>query len=79
MLDQYTFHKMTFTWLDGVMLNTDGGTLFGPVPRGLWGRYFPYNEKNQIPTTADPILIQYQNKNYLIDASIGIDKANEKA
>lgn len=78
MLDQYTFHEMTFTWLDGVMLNTDGGTLFGPVPKAVWGRFYPSNDLNQIPTTADPILIQYQDKNYLIDASINLDKLTEK-
>lgn len=78
MLDQYIFHDMTFTWLDGITSNTDGGTLFGPVPRALWGRYYPFNENNQMPTVTDPILIQYQNKNYLIDAGIGLDKLNDK-
>lgn len=78
MLDQYIFHDMTFTWLDGGMLNTDGGTLFGPVPRGLWGRYYPFNELNQIPTTLAPILVQYREKNYLIDTGIGFDKLTDK-
>lgn len=78
MLDQYIFGEMTFSWLKGVALNTDGGTLFGPVPRGLWGRYYPYNELNQMPSTADPILVQYQGKNYLIDTSIGVDKLTDK-
>lgn len=79
MLDQYIFHKMTLTWLDGATIQSDGGTLFGPVPRGLWGRYYPYNDNNQIPTVVDPILIQYQNKNYLIDSGLGLDKMNQKA
>lgn len=77
-MDQYIFHDMTFTWLDGVMFNIDGGTLFGPVPRAVWGRSYPYNDNNQIPCTSDPILIQYQNKNYLIDASIDTNKMDEK-
>lgn len=79
MVDQYNFHNMTFSWLDGAMINTDGGTLFGPVPRALWGRYYPYNEDNQMPSTVDPILIQYEGKNYLIDAGIGVDKLSDKA
>lgn len=78
-MDQYVFHDMTFTWLDGITFNMDGGMLFGPVPRALWGRYYPYNEKNQIPCNADPILIQYQNKNYLIDTSLDLNKMDEKA
>lgn len=77
-MDQYTFHDMTFTWLDGVTFNMDGGTLFGPVPRAIWGRFYPFNENNQIPCNSDPILIQYQDKNYLIDASLGLDKLDEK-
>ncbi len=77
-MDQYTFGDMTFTWLDGPKLNTDGGTLFGPVPKALWGRYYPFNDKNQIPSNVDPILIQYQGKNYLIDASIGVEKLSAK-
>ena len=79
MFDQYTFHDMTFTWLDGATIQTDGGTLFGPVSRGLWGRYYPFNENNQIPSVVDPILIQFQNKNYLIDTGLGLDKMTKKA
>lgn len=77
-MDTYTFHEMSFTWLDGVTFNIDGGTIFGPVPKTLWNRYYPANEKNQIPSFSDPILIQYLGKNYLIDTSIGVDKLTDK-
>lgn len=77
-MDQYRFHDMKFTWLEGVMLNTDGGTLFGPVPRNLWGRYYPYNEENQMPSTSDPILIQYMDKVLLVDTSLNLDKIDKK-
>jgi glyoxylase-like metal-dependent hydrolase (beta-lactamase superfamily II) len=79
MADQYTFHDITFTWLKGVTFNSDGGTIFGPVPRTLWGQYYPYNELNQIPSRSDPILVEYQGKNYLIDTSLGLDKMSDKA
>src|SRR5690625_2547888 len=79
MVQQYTFHDITFTWLEGMTFNSDGGTIFGPVPRTLWGQYYPYNELNQIPSRSDPILIQYQGKNYLIDTSLGLNKLSEKA
>lgn len=78
-MDQFIFHEMTFTWLDGVTLKTDGGTMFGPVPKAVWGTYFPYNDNNQIPQVTDPILIQYQGKNYLIDTGLSSAKLNEKA
>ncbi|MBG9980525.1 MBL fold metallo-hydrolase [Facklamia sp. DSM 111018] len=78
MLDQFIFYDMTFTWLEGCKVLTDGGTLFGPVPRAVWGRYYPYNENNQMPSVCDPILIQYLGKNYLIDASFNVEKMPEK-
>lgn len=78
MLDQYIFHDITFTWLEGDRINLDGGTIFGPVPRAIWGRYFPYNEQNQIPSVNDPILVQYQDKNYLIDTAMRVNKNDQK-
>lgn len=78
MIDTYTFHDMTLSWMNGAMIGTDGGTIFGPVPRALWGRYYPYNDKNQVAEVCDPIVIQYQGKNYIIDASFNLDKFNEK-
>lgn len=78
MLDQYKFHAMTFTWLEAVELLVDGGRIFGPVPKAVWSRYFPYNEANQIHNASDPIIIQYQGKNYLIDASLNTEKMDSK-
>lgn len=76
---QYKFHEMTLTWLEGMRYKLqDGGTLFGPVPKAVWQRFFPVNEANQIPEVLAPILIQYQGKNYLIDAGLGTDKLSEK-
>lgn len=79
MADTYTFHDMVFTWLDGTTMLSDGGIIFGPVPKAVWSRYYPSDEQNRIPAKTDPILIQYHGKNYLIDASLGPDKMDEKA
>lgn len=76
---QYTFHEMTLTWLEGMRYKLqDGGTLFGPVPKAVWQRFYPVNSDNQIPEVLAPILIDYQGKRYLIDAGLGTDKLNEK-
>lgn len=77
--DTYQFDEMTISWLDGGTMHTDGGTLFGPVPKAVWNRFFPADDLNRIPSTVSPMLIQYQGKNYLIDASFGPDKLNDKA
>lgn len=75
----YTFHEMKLTWLEGMRYKLqDGGTLFGPVPKAVWQRFFPVNEHNQIPEVLAPILIQYQGKNYLIDTGLGTDKLSDK-
>lgn len=79
MIDTYQFGEMKISWLDGGAMVTDGGTLFGPVPKAVWNRFFPCDETNRIPSHVAPILIQYQEKNYLIDTSFGPDKLNDKA
>lgn len=77
-MDTLTFHDMTLTWLEGGMTYLDGGAMFGVVPKPVWTRKYPVNEKNQIELPTDPILIQYQGKNYLIDAGVGNGKFTDK-
>jgi glyoxylase-like metal-dependent hydrolase (beta-lactamase superfamily II) len=77
-MDQYQFHDMTFTWLKGGITYLDGGAMFGVVPKPVWSRKYPVNEANQIELAADPILIQYEGKNVLLDTGVGFDKLNEK-
>lgn len=69
---------MTLYWLDGGVISLDGGAIFGVVPKPLWSKKYPANEKNQITQATEPILIQYQDKHYLIDTGIGKDKLTEK-
>src|SRR5690606_7427445 len=77
-MDKLQFHNMTLTWLDGGVTSLDGGAMFGVVPKPLCTRKYPVNEKNQIECATEPILIQYDGKNYLIDSGVGFNKLNEK-
>lgn len=77
-MDQFTFHDMTLTWLDGGLNFLDGGTMFGPVPKVLWSRKYEVTENNLIELAAHPILIRYQGKNILIDSGLGNDKLSDK-
>ena len=77
-LQEYQFRDMKLTWLRGVDKMTDAGTLFGPVPKVVWSRYYPTTEENMMVELTDPILIQYKNKNYLIDASFNTAKLSDK-
>ncbi|BDH62656.1 hypothetical protein CD30_07525 [Ureibacillus massiliensis 4400831 = CIP 108448 = CCUG 49529] len=77
-MDTLKFHDMTLTWLDGGVTSLDGGAMFGVVPKPLWSKKYPVNDKNQIECACEPILIQYEGKNYLIDSGVGFNKLTEK-
>ncbi|WP_071393802.1 YtnP family quorum-quenching lactonase [Bacillus tuaregi] len=66
------------TWLNGGVNYLDGGAMFGVVPKPLWAKKYPCNDKNQIELRTDPILIQMNGINLLIDSGIGNDKLTEK-
>lgn len=70
--------NVTLTWLTGGVTNLDGGAMFGVVPKGLWAKKYPPNDKNQIVLANDPILIQMDGKNLLVESGLGNGKLTEK-
>ncbi|MFF2449257.1 MBL fold metallo-hydrolase [Neobacillus sp. NPDC058068] len=70
--------NVSLTWLSGGVTNLDGGAMFGVVPKGLWSKKYPSNEKNQIELPTDPILIQMDGKNILVESGLGKGKLTEK-
>ena len=53
--------------------------LFGPVPKLFGHAIIQQLKENMISVElTDPILIQYKNKNYLIDASFNTSKLSDK-
>lgn len=70
--------RAKLTWLNGGVTHLDGGAMFGVVPKPLWSRKYDSNDKNQIQLRTDPILLELDNKKYLIDSGIGNDKLSEK-
>ncbi|MBM7314969.1 MBL fold metallo-hydrolase [Streptococcus suis] len=78
MLQTYTFGEMRLTWLRGADKYTDAGTLFGPVPKAVWSRFYPTTEDGLMADVTDPILIAYRGKHYLIDTSLGTEKLDAK-
>ena len=77
-MENLQFGKFTLTWLNGGDTHMDGGAMFGVVPKPLWSKKYPVNERNQIELRSDPILVQAEGKNYLIDSGIGKGKLTEK-
>lgn len=70
--------KLQIDPLNGGFTQMDGGAIFGVVPKPLWEREYPVNDKNQVPLTTSPILIRTEDKNILIDTGIGKGKLTEK-
>lgn len=66
------------TWLNGGVTYLDGGAMFGVVPKPLWSKKYPVNDRNQIELRTDPLLIQKDGLNILVETGIGAGKLNEK-
>jgi glyoxylase-like metal-dependent hydrolase (beta-lactamase superfamily II) len=61
---------------DGVLW-LDGGAMFGVVPKPLWEKKAPPDEKNRIPLGLNCLLIRAPDGNILVDTGCG-DKYTEK-
>lgn len=70
--------QYTLTWLRGGVTHLDGGAMFGVVPKPLWSKKYPSNENNQIELRTDPILIQGNDMNILVESGIGNGKLTDK-
>jgi len=49
----------------------DGGAMFGIIPKTLWERSNPADEKNRITLGGRCLLLQSKNRNILVDTGIG--------
>ena len=63
--------------LEGGLQHLDGGAMFGIVPKALWARLAPPDDKNRIPLALRCVLIEHDDGLVLIDTGIG-NKENEK-
>ena len=68
----------TLTTICGGRFRIDGGTMFGVVPKAIWNRVCPADEKNNIPQTTNCLLVQSQDRTVLIDTGYG-SKLTDKA
>jgi glyoxylase-like metal-dependent hydrolase (beta-lactamase superfamily II) len=55
----------------------DGGSMFGIVPKPLWQRRIPADDRNRITLGLRPLLVRTGSANVLIDAGLG-DKMGPK-
>ncbi len=55
----------------------DGGAMFGVVPKPLWSRNDPADDRNRILLSINPMVIRYDNEVILVETGIG-DKWDDK-
>jgi len=77
-MDTLKVGDFQLVWLNGGKIELDGGGMFGVVPKTMWSKRYPCNVFNQIELRTDPILIQANGQNLLIDTGVGSNKFNEK-
>ncbi|WP_421775337.1 MBL fold metallo-hydrolase [Gracilimonas sp.] len=72
-LSKTTFGSFELYTIETGDFRLDGGAMFGVVPKTLWSRGLPADEKNRIPMTMRCLLIKSKNtgKLYLIDNGAG--------
>ncbi len=65
------FGDFALTSLLDARFKLDGGAMFGVVPKPLWEKRAPADERNRISLTSRPLLVQGGTKTLLIDGGIG--------
>lgn len=58
-------------------LSLDGGAMFGTVPKVLWEKHQPPDEKNRIKLAMRALLIRGEGRTILVDCGLG-DKGGDK-
>jgi len=63
--------------LEGGLQRLDGGAMFGVVPKPLWERRIPADERNRIPLAMRCLLVETPDELVLVETAVG-NKENEK-
>ena len=63
--------------LEAGLVRLDGGAMFGVVPKPLWERRIPADERNRIPLSMRCLLVETPDALVLIETGLG-NKENEK-
>jgi glyoxylase-like metal-dependent hydrolase (beta-lactamase superfamily II) len=54
----------------------DGGAMFGIVPKSLWSKIDPSDERNRILIALNPLLVRTGTQNILVDTGLGDTRGN---
>jgi|SRR5579859_642447 len=73
----FNIGRLTCHALEAGKQRLDGGAMFGIVPKVLWARRAPPDDRNRIPLALRCLLIEHDDGLVLIDTGIG-NKENDK-
>ncbi len=73
-----TLGDFELTILSDGIYRMDGGAMFGVVPKPMWEKRIPADERNTIPLAMNSLLVRTGEKNILIETGMG-NKLNDKA
>lgn len=74
---RYALGDLELITLSDGFLALDGGAMFGTVPRTLWQKRLPPDDRNRIPLAMRPLLVRGE-RTILIDAGVG-DKMDPRS
>jgi len=69
--------RLTCHALEGGTQRLDGGAMFGVVPKPLWQRRIPADERNRIPLALRCLLVEHDAGLVLVDTGLG-NKEDDK-
>src|SRR5256714_7337156 len=69
--------RLTCHALEGGTQRLDGGAMFGVVPKPLWQRRIPADERNRIPLALRCLLVEHDAGLVLVDTGLG-NKQDDK-
>ena len=73
-----TLGDFELTILSDGIYRMDGGAMFGVVPKPMWEKRIPADERNTIPLAMNSLLVRTGEQNILIETGMG-NKLNDKA
>ena len=69
-----TVGDIRVTALDAGRFSLDGGTMFGVVPRSIWEKKIPPDERNRIQLALTCLLVETPADTVLVETGVGAAK-----
>jgi glyoxylase-like metal-dependent hydrolase (beta-lactamase superfamily II) len=77
-VDSRNIGDIRVTALDAGRFSLDGGTMFGVVPRAIWEKKIPPDERNRIQLGLNCLLVETRTETVLVETGIGASKLPPK-